>query len=435
MLIYRELLDYFLSVFTSTQQKGVILAGIVGSGKTTLIREALKTLKVDYEIFEYTGDDVRFRNNILTNSKLLHENIRSQTTKRALIFVDEVQKCEEIFDAIKYAFDHSNASFIVSGSNPAYLNSAARKRLQRRADFIELLPFSLPELLLHSGFIQKQNLNIFQNFFSEKILSGGDVPENFQLNFDLEQSSKLEHLISRYLILGGIPLSYLSTTQNKGLIEVRNVVERGFELLSVSDDRLSETIKIELAALQSQEFTYKNIMHKTGIRRREIINETIDELINHGYLVRKKPTLFDEDRRSYLTVYSYVDPGIVTYLTGQDDIQKVRGSRIEGIIHARLNQILQHIPLKLEISYFKPHTKDSDGKIKYFSGEIDFIVRKADEYIPIEVKSTNQISQIDTMLISEFIKKHQSKIGIILYGGLPYWDAQAKLLYFPFWLV
>ena len=57
------------------------------------------------------------------------------------------------------------------------------------------------------------------------------------------------------------------------------------------------------------------------MRRRDQINKVIDALINQGYLLKKKPLLVSEDRRSYLNNYSYIDPGILEAKAGIDRSQ------------------------------------------------------------------------------------------------------------------
>lgn len=77
---------------------------------------------------------------------------RLSPRKKALCFVDEVQKSEAVFDAIKVAWDGS-IDFIVSGSNPEYLETQASMRLQRRSVRFDLKPLSLPEILKHAGLL------------------------------------------------------------------------------------------------------------------------------------------------------------------------------------------------------------------------------------------------------------------------------------------
>jgi len=112
----------------------------------------------------------------------------------------------------------------------------------------------------------------------------------------------------------------------------------------------------------------------------------IDALINHGYLLKKKPLLIGEDRRSYLNNFSYIDPGIVTYLTGEELLEgdAERGFRMEGYLHNRLRQILQLKALKTQVNYYKPFTIDANDKMKYRAGEIDFVISMGKRMIPLE---------------------------------------------------
>jgi predicted AAA+ superfamily ATPase len=428
MYIRRQVQDEILNSFNPCKKNGIILSGVVGCGKTTLIENCLKDLKQYFEIFKFTGDDVIFRNNVKQNTKYIHDYISSITQKPVLIFIDEIQKSEEIFDAVKYAFDNMNLSFIVSGSNPDFLNTAAKKRLQRRADLLLLTPFSLPEILSHKKLIK---LDYLQQFFN--ILVNKNKINLSNLNLSLNQ--KIKDIINDYLVFGGLPLVFLSKSKNNKLIEIRKVVERGFESVSSNNDNISDSIKIELAKLHSKEFSYKGLFQKIGIKRRDIVNKTIDELINHAYLIKKKPLLIGEDRKSYLSVFSYIDPGIVTYLTGKTELDGNLGPKVEGIVFSRLKSLSNLLPLKSSIHYFKPFTVDSNNKVKYIDGEIDFIFKIGERIIPIEVKYNSNINNINTSFLKNFIKKYKIPFGIVLYGGVGFYKKEDKILFWPYWLI
>jgi predicted AAA+ superfamily ATPase len=192
--------------------RGLILAGIVGSGKTTLIRACLDQLKNKFQVFEYNGDDTVFRDHVQSDSKYIYQHIRGITDKRVMVFVDEVQKSEAIFDAIKYIFDKGNVSFIVSGSNPQYLQTIAKKRLQRRADFKILFPFSIPEIIATE--VAVENQKVFSN------LLRGLLPDEIpQISLTLQ----IQKIITRYLIIGGMPLAHLSGEDDQSIFEILNL--------------------------------------------------------------------------------------------------------------------------------------------------------------------------------------------------------------------
>ena len=409
---------------------GLILTGTVGCGKTTLVNHVLKKLENDFRVFSYTGDDVQFRHNVAWNTRYLHERVSAQTTRPALIFIDEVQKSELIFDAVKYAFDHIGASFIISGSNPAFLQTEAKKRLQRRADLWNLAPFSLGEILCHENKVAPEWIRQFSDVLFEW-QDGRDAAIPLDLNADIER------IIADYLCYGGFPLVHLAQDNDAGLVEIRKIVERGFELMSVNNETTADTVKLELARLNSREFTYRGVFRRTGLRRRDHVNKVIDALVNQGYLLRKKPLLVGEERRSYLNNFSYIDPGIVTYLTGEAlrEGDTERGFRVEGYLHNRLRQILQLKALKTHVNYYKPFTIDVNGKVKYGAGEIDFVVSIGKRMIPLEAKTGIDRNRIDTSLLTDFIRSHGLAFGIVAYGGLPYWDKSSRILYWPYWLV
>lgn len=411
---------------------GFIVSGIVGCGKTTAIKKILTDLKNEFQIFEFSGDDIQFRKSVSEDSKYLAQFVQSVTNQKSIVFVDEVQKCEEVFDALKYAFDTEKISFIVSGSNPAFLSTVAKKRLQRRADQLVMLPLSLPEILLSQKKINDELLHTFKELLlGELKLEDIKIPE-------LTLNSEISDTVIQFLNYGGLPLSYLAKDEQSKLSEIRLSTERGFDLISVGNDSISEKIKLELAELHAQEFAYQNIMNITRLRKRDEINKVIDDLVNHGYLVSKKPVLLKNNKSSYLTVFSYIDCGILTYLRGDIPKNEEKGYWLEGYIHTRINYYIQNHFFKTTYGYYKPHTVDVNKKIKYLPGEIDFLIQMDKKIIPIEVKLTEQKMNIDTTLIQKFVQQdYKSRVdfGIVIYGGAPHIDSKNRILYWPYWLV
>lgn len=390
--IYRELLGNIKSYLSDFEVKGVILSGIVGCGKTTLVQNLLAQFKDQFHIVSFSGDDIHFRNHVAEDSQYLLRQVRqvqSQTKKRSLIFVDEVQKSEEVFDALKIAFDSKQCSFIVSGSNPAYLSSVAKKRLQRRAYHFQMLPLSLSEILVAEKKISEHQLRLFP-----------DLLKNFEImdlaaTKDLSLTSQIQNLTKTYFKFGGLPLAHLAMSNEKKLMEIRLTVERGFELFATASDSASEKVKIELARLQLK-----------------------------------------EGKSSYLSIYSYIDPGVATYLVGEEPDEAQIGFWLEGYVHARLDYYLNNSPYKSEIGYYKDHVIDANGKTKFLnSGEIDFILLRGKKILPIEVKFNSDFGLIDTQFLEKFLSAYKLPFGLVIYGGIPYFDKNKKILFWPYWLV
>jgi predicted AAA+ superfamily ATPase len=90
--IYRESLDILLDKVRTKHPYAAIISGIVGCGKTTLVEQLLHLLSDEFEIFRFTGDDILFRRNVSEDSKWILKHIQSNTGRKSLVFVDEVQK-------------------------------------------------------------------------------------------------------------------------------------------------------------------------------------------------------------------------------------------------------------------------------------------------------------------------------------------------------
>jgi predicted AAA+ superfamily ATPase len=424
--IYRELQENF---HQKKHPFGLILTGIVGCGKTTLIEKIIEEKKDEFKIFDFTGDDIRFRREVAENSGFILQTVQSQTTKPALVFIDEVQKSEEVFDAIKIAFDSKKISFIISGSNPAYLSTIAKKRLQRRAEQVFMTPLSLKEILLHHDLVSEKHFKLI-HFILNDVKSLEEVPDTH-----LQISEQMKKIFEDFWKFGGLPLAYLAHTEQEKMNHIRLTVERGFDLMSNDNATVSEQIKVELARLHSREFSYQNILSLTRLRRREPVNLVIDDLVNHGYLARKRPLFLSKNKSSYLSVFSYIDPGLVSYLQGEYPTEDEKGFRLEGYLHSRLDSFRQNSYFKMDLGYYKFHTLDSADKIKYHPGEIDFIFHKGQRIIPIEAKLTSNYAKIDTSNLKLFCKNRKTPFALVLYGGVPFKDLKNQILYWPYWLV
>ena len=221
------------------------------------------------------------------------------------------------------------------------------------------------------------------------------------------------------------------------MTEVQKIFERGFEPILKNTSSVSNIVAQDIGVNHSREFSFQGTMQRSRLTRRQPIVDALNSLLRHGYVLAKEPLFFDIDHRSYLLVYSYCDPGIVTYLSGSIEIEAVdRGPRIEGICHARLCQILSIHPLKYILGYFKPYIVTKEG-VRFKAGEIDFVVTSGNKkrIIPIEVKASDHVSSSELRVILEFMTNHSCPYGIILYGGKIKYDEKKRLLYWPWFLI
>jgi predicted AAA+ superfamily ATPase len=433
--INRYLSDTLLEHFVhSNAAKGLILAGVVGVGKTTLIEKLCSKMELlGYQILRFEGDDIQFRMQVKENTKTLIEKVQEAGLTKPFLFVDEVQKSPEIFDAIKMYFDKLQAPFIVSGSNPAYLRTTANDRLQRRAGIKTLFPLSLPEILLHDGLISKFDLESFLDL----VWRAASIHE-IQLP-TVELPAAIYKTTSRYMSIGGLPQAHLASSLEESLGFIQLIAERGITSTYDTVTAVDDEIRRELALQNAKEFSYQGAHQRLRSTKRQTVDRVITHLMNHGYLFKKRPYLleYEREKSTYFSTYSWIDSGIVSYYTAKiQPSPQEAGFRLESYIHTRLISYLECIPLKTALYYYKPFSLKPSNQSFYFKpGEIDFVIVIGDRQIPIEVKMGSKLAEIDTELIEQYVKEQKSCYGIILYGGAPHCDTQRKLIYYPYWLI
>ena len=410
------------------------MPGIVGCGKTHLLSVISKAMSKDhgFRLFQYEGDDSRFRAHIRSSSSWILDEVQASGTDHAFLFVDEVQKEPEIFDAIKLAYDKEDVRFAVSGSNPAFLKTIANNRLQRRALVIPQFPLSMQEIMTHQGLCSDEGPLHF-----EQLLESQDSLEDYQ-PWRPNVAPEIQGIVKRYLIVGGLPQAWLAEDIRSAMTAVKLVAERGITETYQTTVAADDEIRQYLADQNSQEFTYKGLQQTLRSSKRNVVDRVIDHLMNHGYIFKKTPYLggVATTHSTYFATYSWVDPGLVSYFVHANPNAQELGFRLESYVHTRLIDCLSRIPNKSGIYYYKPFSiKPSNNALSFGAGEIDFVIKLGRALIPIEVKLAQRHKDIDTKLMEEFIKKYKAKFGVVLYGGSTIVDHDKKIVFFPFWAI
>lgn len=211
--------------------KVIIITGPRQSGKTTLIREALKGA----DMLFLDGDDPVQRDQMTRPST---EQLRSIIGDHPYVFIDEVQRIPEIGITLKIVADQiKSTQMIVSGSSSFELTNALNEPLTGRKWEKFLLPLSYTELENHLGYIRAlQQL--------EDRLIYGFYPD--VVNHPGEEKDILENLVSSYLYKD--ILTYADIRKPDKMMDL--VKALSYQIGSeVNYDELSNLIKIDKATV------------------------------------------------------------------------------------------------------------------------------------------------------------------------------------------
>ncbi len=416
-------------------------------GKSTLIYQTINYLleerKVDSKrILLFSGDDPSlffYENDKLSDvldiyfNEILEENI-SKLESKVYIFIDEIHFIKNWQNYLKTYFDRKyNVKFIITGSSSMHLFKDSNESLLGRIENVYVLPLTF---------------NQFMNFYMTYISKTEDIQiPKFDLNSIDEVMKELEEIyynqdlklviqkiLKRYMIVGGYP-EYFEVKDievwQKQLSE--DIITRGIykdilTMYNIKSPEILEKLLYYIAANNSQAFAYSGIASTFGI-------DTVTIMTYLGYLKQAFLINILENYSNNIAKVirtnkklSILDNGIQNSLLKQKDIDSnLAGHIIESMVDFDFRLLCE------KENYKQFYYRNTDKE------EIDIIIDRNIDIIPIEVKYTNQIENSDLKAINKFIEEHQNKgINHVKFGIIITKDVLKKegnLYFVPYWLL
>lgn len=362
MYIKREIKEEFKLL--SLEYNIIALVGARQAGKTTFLKENASA-KTSYLIFD--DPDVR---------ELFNEDIKKFEKQylegHEIVILDEVQYGTESGRKLKYLADKGRRLWITSSSQ-IVLSKEILSWLVGRVSILRLYPFSIAE------FLKAKNLKET----TEKIL---------------------KRELWEHIIYGGYPKIVL--TEN---IEMKKrLLQDLYETMVLKD--VAQTFSIE--NVRSLEEFVRYLAHSIG---NVLIYEKASDSMDLSFETTKK--YLDAMEKSYLI--KRLQP---FYTNKLKEITKQ--PKIYFIDNGLRNIIAKHFPItsenegRLFENYIFTELVKMNLNIKYWQtknkAEVDFIVEKGEEIIPIEVKVNARSKKIGRSLRS-FITTYRPKRAIVVY--------------------
>ena len=377
MYIPRELekeLQKYLSV-----REIIAVTGARQCGKTTLILNLLKHLEGKKRIKSVSFDDVKvlslFENDMDSFCELYVQEYD-------LLFIDEVQYAKEGGKKLKYLFDRFPIKIIISGSSSSELSVQSLKYLVGRIFIFTLYPFSFKEFLL------ARNPRL--------------VPLYEKAGYGKEITEELNGHVSEFILFGGYPRVVLAKSREEKITVLKNIFNTYLlreikEVLGLREDfRLLKLIKSlslqignlvnynELSALS--EFSYSEVK-----RYLHILEKTSICSLLSPFQSNKRTELIKNPK-----VYFY-DLGFRNMVMDNFSVERMDlGAMHENLIFSEL------VKCQFAPKYWRTKSK----------AEVDFVLEKEGEVIPIEVK-INLSGMNLTRSFQSFLERYHPVIGLI----------------------
>lgn len=383
----RYAIDELVKWKNSNRRKPLVIEGARQVGKTWLVKEFASLYYddiayVNFESLKYLRG--LFATDFDTNRIL--EAISAATRKqivsgKTLIFLDEIQEAENGITSLKYFNENAPQQHVIAAGSLLGLELHRQSSFPvGKVQFLTLRPMSFLEFLDALG----------EERLSKIILSGEWA------NIDIF-AQKLRELLKQYYYVGGMPEAVLAFTENHDWEEVRQIQK---DILKSYDFDFSKHAPADIVprirmlwnsipaqlSKENRKFIYGIV--KEGARAREY--ETALQWLSDGGLIHKvsnvtaaRLPLKSYEEKSAFKIY-VLDVGLLSAMSGLGQATILEGNRIFTEFKGALTEqyVLQELLLRHTPYYFaKPNSQL----------EIDFLIQRGDEIVPIEVKAEENL--------------------------------------------
>ncbi len=353
------------------------------------------------------------------------------------VTIDEVQKCPEAFDQIKYLYDRfkgqDTLKFILTGSAQLDLHHKSAETLAGRAQFFRLREFTLRE--------QVQAAPADLKLPATRLLDCCLQADPASAISDLLRSIRPLHLklseaLQTQLIWGGLPeVLYLENNDMRNRYTgdyIQTYLEKDIRAITYLTDlplyqhlleiyaQITGALKDDTKILQALKCGRNTLIKYTQLMESTLLLKSLPPFI---YSTLKRLT---KAPKLYL-----LNNGLISYLTGIDNVETLMttgsiGHRFENWFLKELQVWLDACPQKTAIHFWRL----ASGR------EVDFIVRRGQMVLPFEVTYSEQVEMKKVKNLQAFMQEiPQVNYGFYIYNGKFQVDKVRNIIFIPAWAI
>lgn len=424
----RYVMEQLIQWKNRTNRKPLIVKGARQVGKTWLMKEFGKryfkyTAYVNFDnnermkdvfAMDYDIERILMAINIETGVKILPEE--------TLIIFDEVQENPRALAALKYFYENAPEYAIVAAGS--LLGVAIHKGVSfpvGKVDTLQVNPMSFREFLVAVG--EEGLVRLIEGMDTELMATFHD---------------KYVDWLKKYYFIGGMPEVVASFVKDKDFTEVRYLQNRIIEMYESDFSKHTpendlprirmvwNSIPMQLAK-ENKKFFYGQI--KEGARAKDF--EVAIEWLQDCGLIKKvyKVTKPHMPLKAYIDFSAFklflLDVGLLGALSELDAKSILGGNAVFTEFKGALTEqyVLQQLVADTEYApYYFSETKSE--------GEIDFLIQKGQNIVPIEVKAEENLR---AKSLKVYCDKYAPEIAIRT--SMSDYKKQNWLVNMPLWMV
>ncbi len=428
-MIARKIEKVLEEFYEKEERKALLLTGARQIGKTFSIREFGKRYSSFVEInflenktacslFDHAenSEDILLRLSMLTEVPLV--------PGETLIFLDEVQECEEIVTAIKFLVEEGSYRYVLSGSLLGVDLKDIRSVPVGYMDIVEMYPLDFEEFAVANGVSERVLRALEDAFFQDK-------------EVDSLIHDKMMELFRLYLIVGGMPAvvtKYLTTNNLQEVIrEQRSILEAYKKDISKYDPENKLYLE-DIFDLIPSELNSKN---------KRFILKSLNE--NFKFSRYSNSFVWLKDAGVALPAFCAEEPKCPLLLSKATNLFKLFLSDV-GLLAAMYMDNIQIKVLNREkdINFGAIYENAVAQELKahgfdlyYFNskkhGELDFLIEQGGEVLPLEIKSGKDYTK--HAALSHVLENEDYRISkaYVFHNGNV--SRKGKVLYTPIYMM
>jgi len=375
-------------------------------GKTMLLKQLYETLCatqnglfLDLDILSNYEKVASYENLINT---LLVSGYSLEQKGTFYLFLDEFQRHAGFSKVLKNVYDHhKNIKIYATGSSSVKIKGEIQESLAGRKFIHYLYPLDFEEYLLFKE--MEESRNQLKNINK---LTGQNLP-----------IAHFTKTLQEYMIFGGYP----EVSLNDNPADKQQVLSSVFDLYVKKDlveyvnnkHLLNVKRLIEVLAVNhGQKIKYNELAGICGLKEYELKNYI--EILKETFLITELRPYYSNKNKEIVKIPKvyFMDPGVRNYFLNHfSPVEKRKdyGFLFEGFVMSQLLRAGYH-----KINYWQDKNKR----------EVDFIVNKGHDLIPIEVKFKNTIKQNDFKGLAHFGRQYPKTRNFFLIAPQTQYAAQ-----------
>ncbi len=429
------------SLFDSFQRPFIsALLGPRRVGKTTLCHY-YQELHPEH-VWVSLNMDVLGQRNGVTNEELelmIEQGARQKIggPKKIWVFIDEAQKCPELFDQVKLIYDthkgKNNVKFILTGSAHLNLHKLTAESLAGRVELLHLREFNLKEMTL----LEHEDLELPPETAFDLIFNSKDPEKLKEVFFDLRPFQNLfQKSLEDHLLWGGLPEALEEKSGKYRLKYLGDYLQTYLEkdiraIETISDLQLFQNLMKICAELTGSIRDDKKMLDALHCSRNTLLKYR-DYLLATLQYIELYPYIGSSIKRLVKSPKGYlINNGLISYLTGIHDLSILKTTGLIG--HRFENWFLNEIQTWMD-------TTTERHQISFWrssaGAEVDFVVSFANQVIPFEVTYSPQILTKKLNNLKGLMKSiPNTTLGVFCYMGDFSFDEENRILYLPAWMI